>query len=251
MILNVYEWGDPSGPPVVCLHGVTGHGARFRALAERLPGHRVVGVDLRGHGRSGWEPPWDVETHVGDLIETAAARGLERPAWLGHSFGGLLTAELAVRAPERAERAVLLDPALHIDPVVAAEQAEGARADVSFASADEAIEARLAGGTLFTTPRAMLEEEAAAHLERGEDGRLRWRYSAAAAITAWSEMARPAPPLPSCPTLVVLGARSWIPVEVPSDVPGLEQVVVPGGHSVLWDDFDATAAAIAAFLASP
>lgn len=251
MILNAHEWGDPAGPPLVCLHGVTGHGARFRSLAERLPGRRVVGVDLRGHGRSGWEPPWNVATHVADLIETADALGLERPAWLGHSFGGLLTAELAARVPERTERAVLLDPALHIDPAVAATQADGTRADVSFADADEAIEARLAGGTLFTTPRPILEEEAEAHLERGEDGRLRWRYSPTAVIAAWGEMARPAPPWPSCPTLVVLGARSWIPVEVPEGGPDLEKVIVPGGHSVLWDDFDATAAAIAAFLAAP
>ena len=247
MNLNVHEWGDPTGPAVVCLHGVTGHGARFGALARRLGGSRVIGVDLRGHGRSGWEPPWNVEAYVSDLLDTADALGVERAAWVGHSFGGLLVAELAARAPGRVERAVLLDPALHVDPAVAAVQAEGARQDVSFGSADEAIEARLSGGTLFTTPRAVLEEEAGAHLERGEDGRLRWRYSPSAAIAAWSEMARPAPPLPSCPTLVVLGARSWIPVDVE---PGerLEVVTVPGGHSVLWDDFDATADAIARFL---
>lgn len=249
MILNAHEWGDPAGPAVVCLHGVTGHGARFRALAERLQGRRVVGLDLRGHGRSGWEPPWNVAAHVADLCETADALGLERPAWLGHSFGGLLVAELAAFAPERVDRAVLLDPALHIDPAVAATQADGARADVSFGSADEAIEARLAGGALFTTPHAILEEEAEAHLERGEDGRLRWRYSPTAVVAAWGEMARRAPPFPSCPTLVVLGQRSWIPVEVPA-TPGLEQLVVPGGHSVLWDDFDATAGAIALFLGS-
>jgi lipase len=249
VILGTYEWGDPAGPPVVCLHGVTGHGARFRALAERLPGRRVVGVDLRGHGHSGWEPPWDVATHVADLAETAEALGIESAAWVGHSFGGLVATELAARVPALTGRAVLLDPALHIDPSVAAEQAEAARADVSFASADEAIEARLAGGTLFTTPRTILEDEAEAHLARGEDGRLRWRFSPAAAITAWSEMARPAPPWPPCPTLVVVGARSWIPVEVPDGVPGLEKVVVPGGHSVLWDDFDATAAAVDRFLA--
>lgn len=246
MILQTHEWGD-TGPAVVCVHGVTGHGTRFRALAERLPGRRVVGLDLRGHGGSGWDPPWNVDAHVADLLETADALGLDQAAWLGHSFGGLLVAELAARAPERVACAVLLDPALHIDPAVAREQAEATRADVSFADADEAIEARLASGTLFTTPRSTLEEEADAHLERGEDGRLRWRYSPVAVIAAWGEMARPAPPLPSCRTLLVLGARSWIPVEVP-DAPGLEKVVVPGGHSVLWDDFDATAGAIERFL---
>ena len=34
MELNLHEWGDPSAPPVVCLHGVNAHGRRFRRLAE-------------------------------------------------------------------------------------------------------------------------------------------------------------------------------------------------------------------------
>jgi lipase len=245
--LNAHEWGEPGGAAVVCLHGVTGHGARFRALATRLEGRRVVGLDLRGHGRSTWEAPWDVETHVADLLETAAALGIESAAWVGHSFGGRLVAELALRRPDVVDRAVLLDPALHVAPPEATTRAGVMRPDTSFASPDEAIDARLADGSLFTTPRALLEDEAAAHLEQGPDGRWRWRFSPLAVIAAWSAMASTAPSLPAAPTLVVLGERSWIPNELP-DRPGLEVVRVPGGHSVLWDDFDATAEAVASFL---
>jgi lipase len=249
VLLSTYEWGDPAGEPVVCLHGVTGHGRRFRRLAEeRLSSFRVVGVDYRGHGSSGWEPPWSVEQHLADLVETTTALGIERGTWLGHSFGGKLVAELAVSDPARVERAVLLDPALHIDPAVAGERADLTRADVSFASPDEAIEARLADGSLFTTPREVLEDEAREHLRPGEDGRHRWQWCPATAIVAWSEMAAPAPPWPDCPTLVVLGERSWIPLRVPK-LATITQALVPGGHSVLWDDFDATADAIARFLA--
>ncbi len=139
MQLSVTEWGDPAGEPVVCLHGVTGHGRRFRRLAEeRLARYRVIGVDYRGHGRSGWEPPWSVEQHVADVVETADAIGVSGGTWVGHSFGGKLVAELAARNPDLVERAVLLDPAMHIEPEVAGQRADGARADVSFANADEA-----------------------------------------------------------------------------------------------------------------
>src|SRR5574338_156323 len=117
--LNVHEWGSPDGAPVVCLHGVTGHGRRFEALASRLDGFRVVAFDLRGHGRSTSEAPWDVETHVADLLETAAALGVSSATWVGHSFGGRLVAELARRHPEAVGRAVLLDPAMHIVPAEA------------------------------------------------------------------------------------------------------------------------------------
>lgn len=249
MELNAHVWGASDAEPVIAIHGVTAHGARFARLADRLADRRVIGVDLRGHGFSTWGPPWGIAQHVADLVETAAAHGVERCAWIGHSFGGRLVAEVARAAPDLVERAVLLDPALHIAPATVDERASAARADASFATPDEAIEARLSDGSLFTTPRAFLEEEAEQHLEQGADGRWRWRARPEAVIVAWSEMSTAAPPWPSCPTLVVIGERSWLPVEVPADE-RIEEVRVPGGHGVLWDDFDETADAIAGFLAA-
>ena len=242
--LNVQEWGNPAGPPVVCVHGVTGHSGRFRELAGRLDGYRVAAVDLRGHGGSTWEAPWTADTHLADLAATADALDIGPATWIGHSFGGRLVASLATHVPERVERAVLLDPAMHVDPAVATERSEGLCGDVSFGSPDEAIDTRLGDGSLLSTPRSTLEDEAAMHLEEGEDGRWRWRFSPASVIAAWSEMASPAPPWPDCPTLVVIGAQSWIPNRVPR-LPHLTSAPVPGGHTVLWDDPEETADAVA------
>ena len=233
---------------MICLHGLTGFGGRFRRLADAaLPERRVLAFDLRGHGDSGWEPPWDFDTHVADLLDTVDALGLARPDWVGHSIGGRLIAEVAAAAPDRVGRAVLLDPAMRVDSEVAAARVEILRGDLSFASVDEAVDTRLADPTLFTTPRFMVADEAPFHLARGEDGRYRWRFAPGMAIVAWSEMTTEPPPWPSSPTLVVLGARSWIALDIPES-DRLRKVVVPGGHAVLWDDFDATAEAIAAFL---
>jgi lipase len=246
-VLAIDAWGDQAGTPVVCLHGLSAQRKRYRPVAAALPTHRVVSVDLRGHGDSTWDAPWDTGTHVADLVETADALGLDGATWIGHSFGGRLVAELAQAHPDRVERAVLLDPAMHIEPTMATERAALMADDVSFASVDEAVDARHADATLLSTPREAIERDAEHHLARGDDGRYRWRYSRPAMIAAWSEMATPAPPWPECPTLVVLGAESWLPNRVPR-LPHLTSVPVPGGHSVLWDAPDETARAVATFL---
>src|SRR5207248_1363351 len=161
--LHLRAWGDPAALPVVCLHGVTSFGGRFRQLAEdRLAGRRVLAPDLRGHGLSPFEAPWDLETHLADVLETV---GDGPRVWLGHSFGGRLVAELAAREPERVERVILLDPALQVLPHVALDMAEAQCEDVSFADAEEAIQWRLDSGRFLHTPRELLEEDAREHLE--------------------------------------------------------------------------------------
>jgi lipase len=249
--LHAHSYGDPAAPPVVCVHGVTGHGERFRRLAEeRLSDRHVIAVDLRGHGRSGYEPPWNLETHVGDLLDTFG----ERAPWVGFSFGGRLVAELANRRPESVARLILLDPALQLPAAQALEAAEDERPVETFADADEAIQARYDSGSVISAPREFLEEEMRQHLVPTGDGRLTFRYSRAAAIAAWGEMARPAAAVARVPTLLVLGTESYVPND---EQPGryrealgddLSLVEVRSGHSVLWDAFEETAGAVASFL---
>lgn len=259
MLLRVHEWGDRAAPPLVCLHGVMGHGRRFRKLVEERLAERfhVLALDLRGHGRSRWEPPWDLATHVGDVLETVEAAGVARASWLGHSFGGRLVLELASLEPERIERAVLLDPAVQVRPARALREAEDERADKSFATVDEAIDTRIETAPLHSTPRELLEEEMAEHLVRSPDGRLRYRYCQSAVVAAWSEMCTD-PPLfeqTRVPTLLVLAERSDLVTREQlgewHDGLGdlLEIVRVPGGHVVLWDAYEETADAVAEFLA--
>lgn len=260
MRLHSYEWGDPGGPPVVCLHGVIAHALRFRKLAEEhLPARfRIVAPDLRGHGHSEWDPPWDLATHLDDVEETAAALGIERAVWVGHSFGGRLAMELTARRPDLVERLILLDPAIWAPPPVALARAESERADRSFASVDEAIELRVLTSGLHHTPRELLEEEMREHLVTSEDGRLRYRYCQSAVVAAYGELAKPPPPFEKLrvPTLLVRGdLTDVVPeqfVDVYRDGIGdlLEVEPVPGGHIVLWDAFGETAEAVERFLAS-
>ena len=202
---------------------------------------------------SEWEPPWDLDTHVDDLLETADSLGIERAVWIGHSFGGRLTIEVAARAPERVERAVLLDPVVWAPPPTALERAEQEREDRSFASVAEAIERRRETARLAQP--GMLEEEMELHLSQDGDGRFRYRYSQSAVVAAFGEMAKPPTleRLAQTPTLIVRAPEAEICpdpiVEVcRAAIPGLKVVDVPGGHIVLWDALDETAEAVVRFL---
>ena len=257
MQLHVYEWGDPSAPPLVCLHGVTGHGRRFRRWAEERLASRfhVVAPDLRGHGRSGWDPPWSIPAHADDLRETAAALGIERAAWMGHSFGGRLIIELAAIAPELVERAVLLDPAIQPLPHVSRDLAEHERVQLAFDSLEEAVEARIAANP--TNPREAVAEDAREHFELGPDGRLRRRCLQAAIVTIYGDAAAepPSPNTLRAPTLLLYAPAYGLvrdeQIAAYSEALGdrLELVEVSGGHMVFWDAFDETADAVDRFLA--
>jgi lipase len=260
-MLHVHEWGATDAPPVVCLHGITGHGRRFRKLAEeRLAARfRVLAPDLLGHGLSDWEPPWSIKAHLDALIATLERLGVGAASWIGHSFGGRLVMELIARDRARVEHAVLLDPAIWVPPPVALERAEDERLERAFASHEEAIELRLAKGELLPHARALVEEDFRDHLVTQDDGRLRPRYLQSAVVTAFSEMAHTPPDFATLnvPTLIVRGELSNVTpdplVDVYRDGIGdlLRVVDVPGYHSPFWDAFDETADAIEAFLEDP
>jgi lipase len=232
---------------------VRNHGRHFARLAERLPRYHVLAPDLLGHGYSPWEPPWDIGTHCDAIVETVGAR----PAVLfGHSFGGRLAFELAARAPKLVPKLVLLDPAILLPGHVALAAAESARIDKSYLSFDELIERRYEESQLHHAPRGLVVEDLAPHVETSDDGRVRYRYCQSAVVAAYGEMASQPPPFEHVrvPTLLVLGERSYLPydhlLEAHLAALGdlLEVVVVPGGHSVLWDALDETAVAVSAFL---
>jgi lipase len=256
MELNLHEWGDTAAPTVVCLHGVNAHGRRFRRLAEDRLAKRfhVLAPDLRGHGNSEWDPPWTTATHAHDVLETLDAAGIRRARWVGHSFGGRLVLELAALAPERVERAALLDPAIQLLPHVGFDFAERERSDHSFDSPEAAIAARLESGA--PTPREHLEEEMREHLVQHVDGRFRYRYCQSAVVSMYGELCTPPPPPETLrvPTMLLHAGQFGLvrDDQVDAYVAALgdliEVVVVPGGHMVYWDAYEETADAVAGFL---
>jgi lipase len=254
--LYLHTWGEEGAPRVVFLHGVTSHGGHARLLAEDwlADERRVLAPDLLGHGSSSYEPPWSLEAHLDAIVATI---GPEPADWIGHSFGGRLAFELAARRPELVRRLVLLDPAIHLPAHVALFAAENARAERTYVSFEEAVERRYDESQLHGAPRALVEDDLRDHLLLDDGGRWRYRYCQAAVVAAYGEMASEPPPFEKArvPTLLLIGSRSYLPYDHLLDGHTaalrnlLTVVTVTGGHTVLWDALDETAAAIAGFLA--
>jgi lipase len=252
--LALEKWGPPDAPRAVCLHGVTSHGRHFAQLAATaLSGFRILAPDLLGHGSSPYEPPWSIDAQLEAIVETVG----EDPAVLvGHSFGARLALELAARAPKLVPRLVLLDPAILVLPHVALFAAENARRERAYVSFEEGIDRRYDESQLLRAPRELVEQELEGHLILRENGVYRYRYCQAAVVAAYGEMASQPPPFERAriPTLLVIGEQSYLPYDHLLDAHQaalgdlLEVVVVPGGHTVLWDALEETAEAVGVFL---
>ena len=109
---HVLTWGDPSAPRLVMLHGWMDVGASFQFLVDALgDSWHVVAPDLRGFGRSQWQPQgywfWD---YVADLDALLDAVSPDEPARLiGHSLGGNVVMHYAGSRPDRVRALVSLD----------------------------------------------------------------------------------------------------------------------------------------------
>jgi pimeloyl-ACP methyl ester carboxylesterase len=109
-----YEEVEGGERPIVLIHGIACHRGFWRPQVERFGGeHRVVAVDLRGHGDS--DAPtqrYPIEGLADDVAWMCEQLGLARPVVVGHSLGGDVALELAAARPELVAAAVMIDSVL-------------------------------------------------------------------------------------------------------------------------------------------
>ena len=122
-----------TGPPVLVLHGGLGlDQSTLRPWLDPLGDRaRLVFLDLRGCGRSEPIPAGAPVTHATWVDDADALRdhlGLDRWTVFGHSYGGFLALEYALRYPERTSGLVLCSTApafAHAEVAVANAEARG------------------------------------------------------------------------------------------------------------------------------
>jgi SAM-dependent methyltransferase len=98
--LAVRDFGG-QGTGVLLLHGGGRTMEDWRLMAPSLlrAGLRVAAMDLRGHGRS-TAASWSWPAALGDVAAVAGRLGMDRPALVGHSLGGIVAAMWAAEHPE-------------------------------------------------------------------------------------------------------------------------------------------------------
>jgi len=107
------EAGDPAAPGVLLLHGTGGHWETFAPNLGPLAEHfHCVAVDMVGNGFSE-KPDYDYEiaVYVRQMLAVLDHFGMERTSVLGMSLGAWVAARLALDAPERVDKVVLMSPA--------------------------------------------------------------------------------------------------------------------------------------------
>jgi pimeloyl-ACP methyl ester carboxylesterase len=95
------------GPAIVLMHGYTGtldrHFIANGVFANLAKDHRVIAIDLRGHGKSGkpYEPGAYGEEFSRDVVRLLDHLKIQRAHVLGYSLGAFIAGRLATLHPER------------------------------------------------------------------------------------------------------------------------------------------------------
>jgi pimeloyl-ACP methyl ester carboxylesterase len=223
-----YERYGESGEPLVFVHGITGDTTDWRCQApEFARDNRVLLADNRGHGQSevvAGRAAYTVLHMADDLEALLDDVGFERCHLVGHSMGGLIAQEIALRSPER-----LLSLTLH--DTACWGPGEGPPASLPYTPPElaAAAQARIAGMSQDTLAGA-------------------W-----AGLTTWAGSTTRAHTITS-PTLVICGDRDMPRIiegsrKLAELIPDAELVIIEGaGHSPQLERPEQFNAALRAFL---
>lgn len=257
------EWGDPSNPPALLLHGMMAYAAVWNPLSRVLaPDFHVIALDQRGHGDSGHS-----ETHeysptamVKDIEEVIDALRLDNITLIGFSMGGRNAFMYAARHPEKVKRLIIMDmgPAMgRRIPIPGPDEEVQLSQPEVFNSVEEGID--FLANQNPRAKRSLFEEIVPPGLKQLPDGRWTWKWDpwisdrrrlfGMSEEALWNDFKSV-----KCPVLLLRGEESPV---LDADVaqrmvqerPGTKFFTVPGsGHTILDDNPEFTIARVQEFI---
>ena len=235
--IHYVDWGG-NEKPLVMVHGLDRVARTFDHLAVRLsPAYRVIAIDMRGHGDSGWDPQghYLVEDHVGDLEGVVQQLGLRDLVLWGNSTGGRVVQVFAGKHPELVSHVISED----VGPERPRQIADNYAKRVQQEQAGWASEDELLAQLTKTNPRTsltVLEPYVRYGTKKRADGRIEWKrdpqlVNGFVATDLWRFVRTITSPI-----LYILGGRSNIvPPETQEELrktlPNAQLITIPDvGH---------------------
>ncbi|MEV4253631.1 alpha/beta fold hydrolase [Spirillospora sp. NPDC049652] len=250
--IHVCQDGPRDAPALLLVHGSASSTRSWDPMVPLLTGaHRVVRIDLLGHGRS--SKPDDGGYAIPDQARRAGAvldrLGVERAVVAGHSSGGATATALAEQRPDLVTALVLINTGPRLDAFITSDSA--ALDPSRWPPTDEQI--RRFASTAFSRPGYRVPDELL-----GEMRAMTFHSLVATMQATRAYMQERALPdrlaVLDRPLLVLFGAddRRWRPSSADDyrAVPGAVVEMLPGlGHTPPLEDPDRTAASLLAFTA--
>lgn len=270
--LEVHCWSQ-RGEPLLLLHGFGLSARVWDFVAPCLVAHhRVLGLDMRGHGESDHDPEFRYH-HINlgrDIASVLDSLSLEGTTLVAHSTAGHAAIGFAARYPDRVRALVLLDSGAELPR----SGSGGASPDTILDFASPAAFETLLGKLHPNADRTVLQHLAELWLVERPDGR--WERKLDPAFyrprtasdpenrrsfdrNAWAEKEeaslRHDLAKINCPSLIVRGEKSrrfsrttWLEMtdEIMRDARGCE--IPDAGHNIMLDQPAALSQAIGAFL---
>jgi pimeloyl-ACP methyl ester carboxylesterase len=263
LTLRYQEWGEPTAPAVLMLHGFGVSGHMFDEFGDRASGSlRLIALDQRGHGDSDWakDGEYSREAFVSDIEGFRETLGLESFILIGHSMGGLNAVTYAAQHPSRVRALVLVD----VGPESAREGVENI---VRFTRGPDLLEFDefVEMAHRFNSRRSLenIRDRMRHRLKQTDDGKWTWKFDSRfrdkeSTLKIGSEMSNDETwqlfRSVATPTLLIRGAESDVLTQetaerVVREMPNARLVLVPGaGHSVPGDNPDDFTASVREFI---
>ncbi|MCX2180205.1 alpha/beta fold hydrolase [Streptomyces sp. SKN60] len=251
--LHVCQDGPRDAPALLLIHGTASSARSWDPMVPLLTGsHRVIRIDLLGHGRSAKpdDRSYEIPDQAGRVGAALDRLGVGRAVVVGHSSGGVVATALAEQRPELVTALALVNTGPHLGAFIAPPEPAAAGPAV-WPPTDEQL--RAFASTAFSRPGFRVPEE----LLDDVRGMTPHTYTASTRGTV-SYLQRQGLPerlaVLGKPLLVLFGEddRRWRSSSAADYrvVPGARIELLPGlGHSPLLEDPARTATALLAFTA--
>lgn len=208
---RLYYTDQGQGEPVLLIHGLGSSSRDWENQIDALLAeHRVICVDMRGHGLSD-KPrgPYSIQGFAEDCAALIAALHLHRPHIVGISMGGMIAFQLATMHPEIPASLTIINSAPEVRPKRLREYAMVAQRLILAHALPLSMTARGLGRVLF--PKAEQHALRETFEQRWCENDRAAYLASLRAIIGWSVVDRLGQIC--CPVLVISGDNDYMPVE--------------------------------------